>query len=324
VPPTLVSASDALTAIAADSGLARLLAADVSPALRAQRVLAGLSVSAFEDDDEPRAVAILNPADLAPPDGLTDAMLDGLRSHPLLAPMTINDVFEQVPPEADGDGSSLVRELAPYNAPAPPVSAAAYETAHGRLASFREFAPSAPGIGSAQYSLQASVSSAWNVAGGPERAALELAHVEAAISSFLARIDVPEPSTITLTDRAGDIPLTFRNDTGQTVSVLIELESPQLSFPDGLQQIVELRPKNTTVRLAVEARTSGSFPLRVSVRSFNGLVIAQAQLEVRATEVSAVGLVLIIGAAAFLALWWIIHIRRERRARRAGPPGSSA
>jgi hypothetical protein len=79
------------------------------------------------------------------------------------------------------------------------------------------------------------------------------------------------------------------------------------------------------VRLAVEARTSGSFPLRVSVSSFPGaLVIAQAQLEVQATEVSAVGLVLIIGAGVFLALWWIIHIRRERRARHAEPHGAPA
>jgi hypothetical protein len=325
-PPSLVPASDApVAAIAAESGLARLLAADASPALRTQRVLAGLSVSAFDDEEEPRAVAILNPANLDPPDELLDAMLTGLRAHPLLAPMTVDEVFEQVPTETDDDGSSLVRELAPYNAPAPPVSASAYDTASRRLTDFRAFAPGAPGISSAQYSLFASVSSSWNVAGGPERAALELAHVEAAISSFLARIDVPEPSTITLTDRAGDIPLTFRNDTDQTVSVVIDLESPQLSFPDGLQQDVELPPKSTTVRLAVEARTSGSFPLRVSVRSFDGvLVIAQAQLEVRATEVSAVGLVLIIGAAAFLALWWIIHIRRERRARRAGPPGAPA
>jgi hypothetical protein len=105
------------------------------------------------------------------------------------------------------------------------------------------------------------------------------------------------------------------------VSVLIDLESPKLAFPDGLQQIVELAPENTTVRLAVQSRTSGSFPLRVTVRSGDGvLTIAQAQLEVQATEVSAVGLVLIISAAVFLALWWIIHVRRDRARRRAHTP----
>ena len=43
--------------------------------------------------------------------------------------MTVNDVFEQVPTEVADDGSSLVRELAPYDAPIPPVTADAYETA---------------------------------------------------------------------------------------------------------------------------------------------------------------------------------------------------
>ena len=132
---------------------------------------------------------------------------------------------------------------------------------------------------------------------------------------------MPDPSTITLTDRAGDIPLTFRNDTEQTVTVLIELQSPKLSFPDGTDQVVELPPQNTTVRIAVEARTSGSFPLRVSVTSVDSvLTIAEAQLEVQATEVSTVGLILLISAAVFLALWWIIHIHRERARKRHRVP----
>ncbi|MEX2434246.1 MAG: DUF6049 family protein [Acidimicrobiia bacterium] len=316
-PPSLVPASETtVSAIAADSGLARLLAADLAPALRAQRLLAGLSVVAFQDSDQARAVAILNSATLDPPDELIDAVLSGLRAHPLLRPVTVNDVFEQIPTETNDDGTNVTRELNPYDPPAPPVSAAAYDDVRLRLASFRESAPGAPGGEVADYSLLSSVSSAWSGPGGAERAALELASVDAAINAFLARIDVPNASTITLTDRSGDIPLTFRNGTGETVNVRIDLESPKLSFPDGLEQIVQLAPENTTVRLAVEARTSGSFPLRVTVRSPNGvLTIAQAQLEVQATEVSTVGLVLIISAAGFLALWWIIHIRRDRARR---------
>jgi hypothetical protein len=130
---------------------------------------------------------------------------------------------------------------------------------------------------------------------------------------------VPNRSTITLTDRSGDIPLTFRNDTGQPVNVLVELQSPKLSFPDGAQRIVSLPPKNTTVRFAVEERTSGSFPLQLTLRSADGaLTIAQAGFRIEANAVSTVGLVLIISAVVFLALWWIVHIRRERRRRLVG------
>lgn len=315
-PPSLVPGGP-VPALAADSGLARLLSADVAPALRAQRLLAGLSVVAFEESEERHAVTIVNPAQLDPSDELIDAVLNGLRANPILTPMTVDAVFEQLPIDGTDDEPDT-RELAAYNPPAPPVSAVAYDSARIRRATLQDLAPAAGGLALAQHALRASVSSAWTP-DDAARAEAELASVEAVISGFLSRIQVPNPSTITLTDRSGEIPLTFRNDTDQTVTVLIELQSPKLSFPDGVQQIVELKPRNTTVRIAVEARTSGSFPLRVTVSSLNGiLTIAEAQLDVRATAVSAVGLVLIIGAVVFLALWWMTHIHRERARRRQG------
>jgi hypothetical protein len=65
--------------------------------------------------------------------------------------------------------------------------------------------------------------------------------------------------------------------------------------------------------------------LRVTVTSLNQiLTIAEARIEVQATQVSAVGLVLIISAAVFLALWWMLHVHRERARRRAVVAGASA
>jgi len=315
-PPASLVPTGPVTALAADSGLARLLSADVAPALRAQRLLAGLSVMVLEEPDVPRAVTIVNPAQLDPSDELIGAVLHGLRANPILTPTTVNAVFEELAvdtTERDPD----TRELAEYDPPEPPVSAVAYDSAQIRLASLRELAPEAGGLVLADRALLASVSSAWNSPDGTARATAELASVESIISGFLSRIQVPNPSTITLTDRSGRIPLTFRNGTEQVVTVLIELQSPKLSFPDGVEQIVELAPQNTTVRIAVEARTSGSFPLRVTVTSVNRvLTIAEAQLEVQATAVSAVGLVLIISAVVFLGLWWMLHIHRERARRR--------
>lgn len=319
-PPSLVAAGP-ITAVASDSALARLLSGDDPPAVRAQRLLAGLSVMAYaETAGDPRAVTIANPAQMDPPEELIDAVLDGLRANPLLTPTTVDAVFEQLPVDVN-DESVVTRELATYEPPAPPVPALAYESTRARLASLRGFAPGVNGIDVAERALLSSVSSAWSSPDGAARAEAELASVEALIGGFLARIEVPEPSTITLTDRAGDIPLTFRNDTEQTVTVLIQLQSPKLSFPDGIEQVVELQPQNTTVHIAVESRTSGSFPLSVTVTSFDGaLTIAQAQIQVQATEVSAVGLVLLISAAVFLALWWMWHTHRERARKRVPAP----
>jgi hypothetical protein len=267
----------------------------------------------------------LNPADFAPSDALLDAVFNGLRANPWLRPMTIDDVFEQIPAETTSDGAPVMQELAPYEPPAPPVTAAAYEAARARLAALHEFAPQTPGIVLADHALLASVSSAWNADGGAESAAAELANVDAVINGLLAKIHVPNRSTITLTDRSGDIPLTFRNDTDQTVSVLVQLQSAKLSFPNGVEQVVKLPPKNTTVRFAVVSRTSGSFPLRMTILSANRVLpIAQTEFDVQATAVSAVGLVLIISALVFLVLWWMFHIRRDRIRRRVAAQGATA
>lgn len=306
-----------VSAIAGDDQLAALLTGTDTPALRAQRLLAGLSVIALEDPDEPRAVTIVNPDAFDPPEALLDAVFAGLRANPWLEPTTAAAVFESVAPETSSNGTATVAPLAAYDPPRAPVTAPAYDTTQTRLDSFRTLVP--PGddrVRLAEESLLASVSSAWNVPGGVFRANQQLGSVDASIESFLAQIHVPAPSTITLTSTAGEIPLTFRNDSGQTVSVLIELQSQKLDFPEGSSRLVDLPPKSTTVRFAVESRTSGSFPLRLSVRSADGVLpITDSRFRVRSTAVSTAGLVLMIGAGAFLAVWWGWDIRRRRHSR---------
>jgi hypothetical protein len=308
-----------VAALAADRRFAELLSGDAEPALRAQRFLAALSVVAFEDPEQARAVTVLNPRgfDVAP--NVLEAVFAGLRSNPILRPMKVGDVFDSVESEKTDDGSTLVRELTPSNPPAPPVAAQEYTNRALRLASFEEFAPDAPGTSWAKRALLSSVSSDWTGSAASEGPA-RLDAVDEVISGFLSRIHVPAASTITLTSRSGDIPFTVRNSTGEAVKVQITVQSPKLSFPNGPQQVVSLPRRSTTIRFPVESRTSGSFPVRLVVRSADGnLLIAQARFRVEATAVSTVGLALIIGAVSFLALWWIVHIRRERHRRRIRP-----
>ncbi len=73
------------------------------------------------------------------------------------------------------------------------------------------------------------------------------------------------------------------------------------------------------MRVAVEARTSGTFPLRVTVTSIDGgLAISDTRFQIRSTVVSTLGIALMAGAGVFLAAWWIFDIRRRRRRRRRG------
>jgi hypothetical protein len=302
-----------MTAVANDTRLAELLSGNGQPALRAQRFLAGLSLTALEAPATTRAIVVVNPPGFDPPAALLDAVLGGLTGHPWLNPMTLDNLFANVAPKS----GSAVRPLTPYNPPAAPVSAKSYGDTETRLAAFGTLVgPTDPRVGRAERLLLSSLSSDWSGPGGASQAHGELVGVNAIIDDFLARIRIPAPGTITLTARSGAVPITFRNDTGQPIRVLVSLRSHKLDFPRGSVQTFALPPRSVTVRFDVRSRTSGVFPLEMSVRSADGsLLIAQGRFKVRSTVVSTAGLALASGAALFLAAWWIFEIRRRRRAR---------
>ncbi len=124
----------------------------------------------------------------------------------------------------------------------------------------------------------------------------------------------PRGSTVTLTARKGKIPVTFLNETDKTIRVKVKLESNKLFFPDGAEREIELPPRNTTVGFTVESRASGTFPLVLTVTTVDDeLVIQSTRVRVRSTFVSGVGVFLTVGAALFLAVWWLTHFLRRRR-----------
>lgn len=320
--PITLTVPGSVTALATDPGLQALLTADLSPARRAQLLLAGLSLVALEAPSVHRVVALVNPDDLDAPAGFFTSMLDGLRTHPYLRPVTAARAFDELSPEATGAPLDE-RTLATTSAPAPLVGADAYLRQRARLNAFGALTrPGDPAVARADHSLLASVSSAWEPDIARARAAAHLRVVDRVIDRFLARIEVPSRQTITLTSRSGEIPLTFRNQTGYPVRVRAALSSAKLAFPAGAVLELELPPRSTTVRVAVEARTSGTFPLNLEVTSIDGVLpISHRRLEVRSTFVSTVGIALMVSAALFLAVWWGFDLRRRRR--RRGTPASS-
>ncbi|MGQ0802988.1 MAG: DUF6049 family protein [Actinomycetota bacterium] len=319
-PVTLQVQGRVATAVVSDPGLGALLTADLPPALRAQQFLAALTVVALEQPNVVRAVAVVNPRSWEAPGALLDAALAGLRAHPLLAPVDVDQLLAEVPLATDLDGGPVMRELAPYVPPAPPVTPADFLDAAGRLGGLRSLiGPSDLRIARGDRALRVALSSAWVGAAGRLRAQAELGVIDQSIDEVLSHIRVPVGSTVTLTARKGKIPVTFLNETDQTIRVKVKLESNKLFFPDGAEREVELPPRNTTVGFTVESRASGTFPLVLTVTSVDEeLVIQSTRVRVRSTFVSGVGVFLTVGAALFLAVWWLLHfLRRRRRAREA-------
>ncbi|HMG26640.1 MAG TPA: DUF6049 family protein [Acidimicrobiia bacterium] len=311
------------TAVGSDVGLQRLLDGDDPPALRAQRFLAGLSVVALEQPNVTRGVVVLEPDDWDASNALLESTLAGLSTdHPLLQPMTVDDLIATVPPASSGN-TPVERQLAPSPVPPPPVTEREHTDAQNELAAFNTLVPPPnPVADPGNHSLLVSLSSAWTGTAGRTRARAELGKIHADVQQFVNRLRVPAvDSTITLTAEKGEIPVTFLNETGQQLRVRVHLQSDKLQFPDGDERILDLPPRSTTVRFSVQAQNSGTFPLTLKVTSPDGaLPIQQTEVQVRTTFfVSNVGLILTVGAGLFLAGWWAHDVRRRRRRRAATP-----
>ena len=311
------------TAVGSDVGLQRLLDGADPPALRAQRFLAGLSVVALEQPNVTRGVVVLEPDDWDASNALLEPTLAGLSAdHPLLQPMTVDDLVATVPPASSGN-TPVERQLAPSPVPPPPVTEHEYTDAQNELAAFNTLVPPPnPVADPGNRSLLVSLSSAWTGTAGRARARAELGKIHGDVQQFVNRLRVPAvDSTITLTAEKGEIPVTFLNETGQQLRVRVHLQSDKLQFPDGDERVLDLPPRSTTVRFNVQAQNSGTFPLTLKVTSPDGaLPIQQTEVQVRTTFfVSNVGLILTVGAGLFLAGWWAHDVRRRRRRRAATP-----
>jgi hypothetical protein len=309
--------SETIEALATDEGFERILSsADLPEALRAQLVLGGLTVVATEAPSVRRVVALANPDYLDAQVSLYTALLTGLRNNPSLQAVSAQQGFASAS-DSPASAPPVEREIVSTTAADPHVLAFAYNFQRTRLNTLGALTPSGdPSVAQADRSLLASVTSAWTPDEARSLAVRHIATTDHAVDAFVRLIEVPSPRTITLTSRSGAIPLTFRNETGHNVRLRAVLTSDKLFFPEGSVLDLDLPPKSSTVRVAVETRTSGTFPIKLEVTSIDGVLpISHRRLEVRSTFVSTLGIVLMVSAVVFLAVWWGIDLRRRRRRR---------
>jgi hypothetical protein len=318
--------SSAATVIATDTGLEQFLTGDAPPALRAAHLLAGLALVAGEQPSLPRGIAIANPAAWDANDAFVAAVLAGLRGNPLVRPTTVQGFLQTVPVatvDDQPDGAPVFRQLATYAPPLPPVTPAQYARGVKNRDAVAAVVPANdPRVASADRALATSMAAAWSTPAGRDAARHLLRSIRTSVDAYVNQVEVQPPSTITITSSKAEIPISFKNN-GDQVTVHLRLDSDRLLFPDGAEQDIDLAPKhNTTVRVAVETRGSGTAPVLMTVTTPGGLQIGDPTvIKVRSTFVSGVGVFLTVGAVVFLALWWgwDIHRRRKKRAREQHP-----
>jgi hypothetical protein len=279
---------------------------------RSQRFLAGLSLIALEAPSTERGIVLATPANWNPDPALIDRVLAGLRGHPFVRATTLDHYFA-VPADTNADGTPIVTTLEPIRPRPPTVTLAQLDAANQSLSSFRSLVGTHDTrVAEGAHAIVIAPSSALDAAD----ATRELATIDNAAASFLRSISTTK-RTITLTSRTAEVPLSFSNRTGQTVRVKVHLASTKLTFPKGAESILELPPRNITKRFEVQARTSGTFTLRVTLTTADDqFTINSTEMTVRSTVFSSIGVLLTVGALLFLAVWWGNHILRSRRKRR--------
>jgi hypothetical protein len=325
--------ASAVTVVATDPGLEQFLTGDQPPALRAAHLLAGLAVIAGEQPSIARGVAIANPTDWNADSTFVTAVLAGLRGNPMVKPTTVGGLLQAVPTATVDDavdGPPVYRQLQAYTPPATPVSAAQYANgAQHRQAVEDLVGATDPRTLGADRALASSVTSEWANADGRKQASALLDAIGLSVKTYLDKILVqPNGSTITITSSTAEIPISFNNTGDDDITVHLQLDSDHLLFPEGATRDVFLpRHHNTTVRIAVETRGSGTAPLQMTVTTQGGLPIPDnntkgvTTIKVRSSFVSGVGVFLTVGAIVFLALWWgwDIHRRRKQKSREKHP-----
>jgi hypothetical protein len=318
-PVTFGDDGGPLVGVSDDALAGRLLGTE--GVLDVQRFLAELTMMWLTRPSvEDRAVVVRIPEDAPVDPTVLGGALRALADAGPLRAIGLGEYFA-LPPAEDGDDDPIVVERTPAE-PSTDLRSltSALEKAQRDVTGLAATLDSQDVIQSLHRSLL--ISLATELTPAQRRAYID--RVGAVVAAVSAGINAPPEFTITLTARTGTIPLTIENRTEQNVSVDVQLQSNQLEFPEGNQLNVNVPPGGRRVDLKVRTRTSGAFPLHITLASPDHTVVFdRTTFTIRSTAVSGVGLVLSVGAGAFLLIWWARHWRTARRSRRLIGGGTS-
>ncbi len=332
-----------LRALAGEPGLAAHVGGD-DPVLDAHHTVADLAMLYFQEPGIPRAVGLLLP-DVGVDAAYLDALLEALGPDAVPASGTpprravrgasLPGAIDAAP-AATGDrdqvgatDSPLVRTLTPGD----PGNLGTYPTqlsfAEASLAGYRSMLPPSE-LGRMvplEQLVLVSGARSLDTRGRQDYLDATVAQVDAAAAS----LTLPPQPRITVTEETVELTLIVDNAADYPLQAELTLTSDKLDFPDGATQVVTLQPGSNRIPVDVSSRSSGAFPITVTLEAPDGsIAIASTRFTVRSTAVSGIGLVLSIGAGVFLLLWWVRHfrstrakpglVRADERARVAGDP----
>lgn len=310
-----------LQVVSADRGLTADFTRDEPPVLAANQLLAELAMIYSEAPNplSPRGLAVMPPAGWSASPQFVETLLKGLQHNPLVSAVSASGLFSAL------GASRGVRYLSSKSEGAPlldPVAAASIAKARVQIDDLKQVLP-----GTAQISIlqkQLLLAESDTLSAGERQAVL--GSIRKWTAQVLHVASLPPATAITLTSTQGLLPLTILAAPNVHPRVRIELRSQKLIFrpfsprggkctirPDGQETCtLTLLSQNTTLKVPVETRSSGVFPLDVYLWA-GSQPLGHDQNTVRSTAVSGAAVIVIIVALAGLVLWWGRDLRRNRR-----------
>jgi hypothetical protein len=283
-----------------------------------------------------RGVVAVAPPAWAPSAAFVSTVLADLQGNPVIRPVTLDQLFAQVPVGADSQ-QAVTRRPDPSTS-SPAIAARSVRDARSRLSEFQSaVSGSAPG--------SAVADTLGDLLLAAESAALPSHRQQAALTGFGAALDQQlhglsvRSDTIRLTAGTASVPITVLRNTPYPVTVVVRLTSDKLRFPAAGTQVpgalcrspqvqstadrssfsalCTLNHSTNTVYVNMQSRASGDFRIDVALTSpHGGLVLAGGQLTVRSLSTSAVAIALSVGAAIVLLGWWGRTLWRGKGSRR--------
>jgi hypothetical protein len=339
--PTLLSGSGAsdLPVYAADPELTADVTRETSPVLAANQLAADLALLYTITPSSTQGVVVMPPARWSADPTFVATLLAALDGNPLLKTVSASDLFTSDPqPE-----QPVTRNLAPpSNDPSTSSAFSSQEaksitTAGTMVDAVSQVFPDAKDAATLE-ALQTRLLTAESLEVSDLQRGSLIGTVVEVTQKSLRAITLPAEQSITLTSTHGQLPLTILSSPSKTARIQLKLTSSRLIFqafspPGGHCQVpvatsevctLTLSAQNTTIKVPVQARSSGVFPLEVDLLSPDGVQPPgipgwHDSDTVRSTAISGVGVVLIVLAVVSLAIWWARDLRHGRRARRLVP-----
>lgn len=349
--------SQSLLAKTADQKLSAHLqpAQRADPALAADQVLAELELIYNEYPADLRGVVAVAPTSWAsdPADAtFVNDLLAGLEDNPMVSPVTLTDLFSQVPVggSANTPPSQPSSRRPAANSATSQMPAHAVRVARARVQEFTGAVSklSLAGTREAQSLDQLLLATESSTLSARQRNA-GVSGTSAALDDQLRELSV-STGPIRLTSNAAQIPITIAKNLPYPVRGVLSVTSDKLAFPPDSQSpgasceqptvknsegrssyssLCTIDHSTNTVNVDMRARASGDFSISVTLDSPSGpsalatgqdvngsLVLAIGRVTVRSMSTSAVAIALSILAALVLLTWWARTVKRGRRARR--------